>query len=340
MARRIIAPPPAPPSRIAALEAAIVEDPDDVATHLVLADALLEAGDPRGELIVAQVEDHAARARELSAQFGSEIASLAGVPVQLDWRYGFVQRMSATLAAGEPIREPLAAALAHPCMRVLAGLVVRCGVLRGTDAIDAIAAVRRPNLRALAIEEELGDSNEGRVDRETSALWAQLPRLERLRLRSERALFDRIDHPRVRSMRLEVSPFTARFEWKLPALESLDWDTHWLDCDTGAVDSLWRQELPALRDVTLHGFFVGPGLLANPSARRFLRGIDRLCVPDRLLVGDRDELLAALARNADMFAHLSRLVVSRSLELYDADDVAAVQRALPNLELQAGSSSL
>jgi uncharacterized protein (TIGR02996 family) len=58
MARRIVAPPPPPatPDRIASLEAAIVADPDDTDSYLVLADALIEAGDPRGELITLQMD--------------------------------------------------------------------------------------------------------------------------------------------------------------------------------------------------------------------------------------------------------------------------------------------
>src|SRR5437773_2607673 len=38
-----------------ALEAALVEDPDDLATHSAYADHLMEQGDPRGELIQVQL---------------------------------------------------------------------------------------------------------------------------------------------------------------------------------------------------------------------------------------------------------------------------------------------
>jgi len=224
MARRIVAPPPPPatPDRIASLQAAIVTDPDDTDSYLVLADALIEAGDPRGELIVAQHQGVAKRDRELTERFGGEISTLAGVPVQLEWRLGFVWRCSVDLrsALDEPVGQ-LGAALGHPCMQLLHGLVVRCAMHRGPDVISAIGARTRPNLRALALDEELGDWDEGRVDRATAALWSQLPNLESLRLRSERALFDRIDHPRVRRMWLEVAPFSEGFQWNLPALESL-----------------------------------------------------------------------------------------------------------------------
>src|SRR5947209_4016867 len=44
-----------PSSRREVLEAALVADPDDVATHRAYADLLTEEGDPRGELIAVQL---------------------------------------------------------------------------------------------------------------------------------------------------------------------------------------------------------------------------------------------------------------------------------------------
>jgi uncharacterized protein (TIGR02996 family) len=340
MARRIVAPPPPPatPDRIASLQAAIVTDPDDTDSYLVLADALIEAGDPRGELILAQHQGVAKRDRELTERFGGEISTLAGVPVQLEWRLGFVWRCSVDLRSDldEPVGQ-LGAALGHPCMQLLHGLVVRCAMHRGPDVIAAIGARTHPNLRALALDEQIGDWDDGNVDRETAALWRQLPNLETLRLRSERALFDRIDHARVRRMWLEVAPFSERFKWNLPALESLDWaPCIESEVDTGVFDCLWQEDLPSLRELTLRGWFVGAGILERPEPLHFLRGVDRLTVPASALVDDLHALVPALLRNAGALAHLSRLVVLRGPDDVP-DEVAA---ALPNLEVQAGSSSL
>src|SRR5207249_2522467 len=49
-----------------ALEAALAEDPDDVATHAAYADLLTEQGDPRGEFIQVQLalEDESRPAKE------------------------------------------------------------------------------------------------------------------------------------------------------------------------------------------------------------------------------------------------------------------------------------
>jgi hypothetical protein len=135
---------------------------------------------------------------------------------------------------------------------------------------------------------------------------------------------------------LEVAPFTERFKWNLPALESLDWaPCIESEVDTGIFDSLWLEELPALRELTLRGWFVGTGILERPESLQFLRGLDRLTVPASALVDDRDALVPALLRNAGALAHLSRLAVTQ-FRADLPDDLAA---ALPNLEVQAGSSS-
>src|SRR5260370_1225568 len=46
---------PSPDSLRLALESALVESPDDLATHRAYADLLMEQGDPRGELIQVQL---------------------------------------------------------------------------------------------------------------------------------------------------------------------------------------------------------------------------------------------------------------------------------------------
>ncbi len=79
------------------LEAAVREHPLDERAYLVLADALSEAGDPRGELISVQHAIWAskgppaprlkAREKRLLSAFGLPEADL----VSLDWRWGFVR---------------------------------------------------------------------------------------------------------------------------------------------------------------------------------------------------------------------------------------------------------
>jgi uncharacterized protein (TIGR02996 family) len=73
LADRIAA--PAATHDLAALERAVFANPDDDAPRLVLADALLEAGDPRGELIALQCretldKEQRAREKELIASHG------------------------------------------------------------------------------------------------------------------------------------------------------------------------------------------------------------------------------------------------------------------------------
>ncbi len=80
--------------RIEELFAAVWERPDDVELRLVLGDALLEVGDPRGELIQMQRHphaDHDFRAMRLIQQHGlTWCGSLRGAVVPLSYELGFL----------------------------------------------------------------------------------------------------------------------------------------------------------------------------------------------------------------------------------------------------------
>jgi hypothetical protein len=71
--------------------------------------------------------------------------------------------------------------------------------------------------------------------------------------------------------------------WKLPSLRSLDWRRYWTtinnytDCEFSVLDPLWRQELPALRDLTLRGSFFS-GDIGRPDVHAFIRRLTRLCM--------------------------------------------------------------
>lgn len=81
-------------SRIEELFQAVWERPDDMELRLVLGDALLELGDPRGELIQLQRRpeaDHARRIMRLLQQFGlTWLGSLRGAVVPIAYELGFL----------------------------------------------------------------------------------------------------------------------------------------------------------------------------------------------------------------------------------------------------------
>jgi uncharacterized protein (TIGR02996 family) len=79
---------------LAALYREVFEHPDDDHVRLVLADALLAAGDPRGELILAQLRpeaDHEQRAMRLVQRHGlTWLGALRGAVLPLAYERGFV----------------------------------------------------------------------------------------------------------------------------------------------------------------------------------------------------------------------------------------------------------
>jgi uncharacterized protein (TIGR02996 family) len=79
---------------VAALFAEVYARPDDDQVRLVLADALITRGDPRGELIQLQLQpeaDHARRTMSLLQQHGlSWLGALRGVVVPLAYERGFL----------------------------------------------------------------------------------------------------------------------------------------------------------------------------------------------------------------------------------------------------------
>src|SRR5215469_1293480 len=81
------------PSLRDALEAALVEDPDDLATHRAYADYLQEQGDPRGEFIQVQLalEDPTRSAAERKTLQQREAKLLKAH--QAEWLGDFAQQL-------------------------------------------------------------------------------------------------------------------------------------------------------------------------------------------------------------------------------------------------------
>ena len=144
---------PAPETRgPLALEAASYDDPDDLALRRVLADALQEAGDPRGEFIALQLDGSAdKRARQraeqlLAANLDHWIAPLPNVlPMSCRFERGFLVALTCT-ARGRA----LDASIERPEWRAVEELT-----LDGRDA-DVPALLRRmPKLRMLVTRDEI-----------------------------------------------------------------------------------------------------------------------------------------------------------------------------------------
>jgi hypothetical protein len=328
----------------------IAAEPDAVDPYLVLADELLRAGDPRGELIVAQhhLLEHpddaelAAHVKSFLAPYERELADIAqkAVPVCLPWwQLGFVRAL--TIHLGMNNSDTLATLLDLPSCRFVAQLNIAGDryPTHGPDplgvAIRAIAARPRPALRSLSLVEEYGEIEPALKG--TGGLWTAAPNLRHVHLRAERALFRKIAHAHLELLTLELEPLgEERWRLELPALRVLAWDPSFEgDCDVGIFDSLWRQDLPALRELTLRGQLVAfDRLLDRPEVCDFIARLDRLTIPMQALLPHDDATTLAdhLVAHASMLQHLSRLIVLNILDR--SGDLDAARARLPNLEIE------
>jgi len=161
-----------------ALEARIVENPDDDATYSVYGDWLETRGHPRGALITAQAAGNA----EVEAAILAEHRELLGPPLDLDpqptitWHLGFWRRLQVGYWGWSPKPaedRDVATLLAHPSARFVRELTV-AGSL--TPAVFQILATAHATVTLLDVR--VGD---GVDDRCLEAL-ASCTRLEQLHL--------------------------------------------------------------------------------------------------------------------------------------------------------------
>lgn len=160
---------------IEALRAAIDDDPDDEARYLVLADALIAAGDPQGELISLQhalaraPDDLAVAAAEQKARRAvwPELADHRAPILEESWRSGFVDAIS----LGGNQRDTVKTICGTPVTQRLRRLTFRTrdGSDRDHELIPTLA-----NLRALAF------SKSACTAAQILAIARGLPRLEEL----------------------------------------------------------------------------------------------------------------------------------------------------------------
>ena len=196
--------------------ASLIENPGDVDARLVYADILQGQGDPRGELITLH---HRGTPEAIAAYLEKHADTLLGPLARFQrtwsyrrtdaftWHLGFIRR--AVVAYDSNGDRPadvkdveaddaVAAILTHPSGALLEELVVQMNMLDDgmyfDPVLQAIATHGAPALRSLGLGEFRqagpGSSDGNDYDYENSwagfgdgkALWAKLPRLERLRI--------------------------------------------------------------------------------------------------------------------------------------------------------------
>ena len=310
---------------LAALLAAVRSNPDDIAMRLVYADALSDAGDPRGELIVLQCRSPGSeRERELLAEHRDAwLGKLAPIldPEHTRFANGFltdarVQRV-ARPKLSKVVGDPMWSTVAQLDFdSTVGGIVMKTGpVVRGPK-VPAAAIVLSPIMRALRSVRGIDGDVLVTLCRDGNALPIRsidaimYPLLERDAIDVWRVA----DEPRtaielgaglpaLRRLTLRGYPCDQPdLRWLLGSplagrLAQLELDNFGGDLEQWAAMS--RDAHPGLGELVVHWW----------GAWRFRRGTDgALSVLDvdtrRLTDFQRERLDAALARVRPMFQHV------------------------------------
>jgi uncharacterized protein (TIGR02996 family) len=145
---------------------AVYDDPDDDAPRHVLADRLIEAGDPRGELIALQLARHAnggkpsKREKTLLAEHGrgwlGEIAPVLGD----DWVFerGFLEQATTADAGQDKLAHSLPVLASGAGTQVEWSTVRRLSLWRHAQ-VGAAGLLRGPRLRALRVLSDVGPAD-------------------------------------------------------------------------------------------------------------------------------------------------------------------------------------
>lgn len=214
----------------ATLRAAIVDAPDDPGPRSVYADWLLERNQPLGELInlSSAPGEHHARIKALEDRLWTQLGPITKYATRFDFVGGFITKVKMTVPAFERDGEVLFRQHPIRTLELDPDAVVSAHLERLANA-PAI-----PRVRCLHLE--LGQFTDKRVELAGLARGVRLERLEELRLHRVgvsaadwRDLFERLDAPRLRTVRLmgtRTSSTTLAALARNPALAQLEDLTH------------------------------------------------------------------------------------------------------------------
>jgi uncharacterized protein (TIGR02996 family) len=320
-----VAPTAPAPDRESDLIAVIAANPGDRDAYAVLADHLVEQGDPRGELIALQlaeehdgklrgrVERHLARhARRLLgplARVLDDIGDSRDGPVR--WARGFIREIVLRRGAAEDLALTLDELLELPAARLVESIALRCG--RGpVDAIRVLVKRHPTHLRELELDGVLAD---------LAPVWRAVPPLRKLVVSPRLAA---PNHERDTTEPAVASP-VVRAIAAVPgaALQRLDID---LD-EVGTLDDLApllaRTDLPALTHLRLRNSAETPSIVTALAAAPLAAQLEVLDLGQRIL--HHADYLALIARRAQ-FPRLRELWVNTLYPVGGTELAAAFPR--------------
>lgn len=303
---------------------AVLQTPEDDQALLVLADALMERGDPQGELIrlhLAHPLDRDAGARHLA----SHAAALLGDPQRLTtwaprFERGFVSSVQVRAVS------ELEALLDRPIGRLLRVVEVSP---QATDAIERFVEVlgsRGPRTISRLHFGTRGVSPHPEGELNVAALAERLPALEDLEVATWAAGLEGAASSRLRRLTLTLlNPLRGLGQARFPALRSLSLELPFRRLDL-PLSLLTGEVAPALESLRLEGA-LWPKQLHDLSVSALLRGLTHLDIAAEAETG----WYGALLERIDSFAHLERITLLA--DRHHPDWVTATRAALPQVKI-------
>ncbi len=300
---------------------AVLESPDDDRALLVLADALIERGDPHGELIRLQltpgldedlVLEHVARHAE--ALLGAEDRLSSWRPV---FRRGFLFRIAEVLE-----RATLQEVARRPIARLLRQLEIGALLQEPIGSVvELIAGSAHPTLSHLTLGRP-GTSAAGEID--VARIVDGLPRLTHLRIGSWGSDWTNARGPALQELALSFEhPVQQLGTARLPELTTWRMLLPFRRTELPA-DVLGGAVAPKLRSLTIFGA-LWPEQLAELSVSALLRGLTHLELSAEAETGWYPTLLQTI----DSFGHLQR--IDLRADRHHPEWVATVRAALPQV---------
>jgi hypothetical protein len=238
-------------------------DPYDRAAYAVLADRLIELGDPRGELIALQLKRRSAEMELAATDVIERMGDAAKPPpgVTFEWAFGYAKTVKIEPGTAKGTKD----ALAHPSCRFLVELRVGHNNAPLTGSINAIAAAQRPCLRVLQLGKAPTHADYSHHSREVgdlSGLWAACPALQDLDIVGTSATFGDIRAPKLLAFKYVTSSLGAgeaasisRAAW--PAIKQLEIECGTVTTDPHRKTTPWlgklleRDDMPALEQLVI-----------------------------------------------------------------------------------------
>lgn len=303
---------------------AVLDAPDDDQALRVLSDALMERGDPQGELIRLQL-GQPPDAEAIAQYLADHAAALLGEAQRLTtWAPRF-ERGFVSSAQVASVSE-LEALLDRPMGRLLRELEINP---RATDPIERfgeVLASRGPRTLARLQVGTLGFSPHPEGELELAPLIAGLPGLEELSVASWAANLTGATSSRLRRLTVTLlNPLRGLGEARFPALGALTLELPFRRVEL-PLTLLGGEVAPGLESLRLEGA-LWPKQLHDLSVSALVRGLTQLDIAAEAETG----WYGALLETIDSFAHLERITLLA--DRHHPDWVTAVRSALPQAKI-------